>query len=118
VIEIIHLSEPDFYATYKETRKVVDLGGAGSNVLKGTVVDADTKTAIEGATVAFMHKNSTVVILTKLSAAKGGFIDKTLEEGDYTVTISKVGYKTMTTYVTVDYSKTISMAIVLSKNND
>lgn len=90
VVEIVRLTQPSFYNGYKGARKLVITGG-GSIAVKGVVTDASTGNALALVTVRFVLNG--VLVLTKKSAAKGGFMVKSLAEGTYVVTASKPGYK-------------------------
>ena len=103
-VEIIRLSQPNFYNGYKAARKIIQTG-AGSLSVKGVVTDASTGKPIKGVTVSFaldggsmmMAKASTATsttpdTITKKTAKKGGFNIKSLPAGTYQVTIKKAGY--------------------------
>lgn len=97
-VEIIRLTEVDFYNGYKSARKVIETG-AGSLSVKGIVTDAQTGLPLKGVTVSFaldggMIKAATTTEpeLVKKTAEKGGFNVKNLASGTYQVTLKKVGY--------------------------
>ena len=53
--------------------------------------------------------------MQKKTAAKGGFLIKSLAEGEYTVTISKVGYQTLEIPVVVSSSELCEINASLQK---
>ena len=69
-----------------------------SVTLKGVVTDM-TENSISGVLLTFLEvdESNTLVssepVITKSTADKGGFVVKTLDEGRYRVTATKVGYK-------------------------
>lgn len=108
VVEIIRISQPDFYTGYKAARKVVNTG-VGTLAVKGLVIDSQTSAPIKGVSVSFALdggmlktggiENATVMV--KKTAEKGGFNVQTLVAGTYLVTLKKTGYadQTVTIYV-------------------
>jgi len=99
-VEILRLSEPVFYAGYKNTRKIVEQGN-GSLQVSGKITDAGTGLSIIDATLLFRLNGQPKVVLEKHTAAKGGFMIKSLTEGTYQVSISKTGYQTKTVVINV-----------------
>jgi hypothetical protein len=104
VVEILHLMQPDFYNRYKAARKIILIGGS-SLALKGSVTDANTGLPLIDVTFTFCINGHIDPILVKKSADKGGFQVKSLNEGIYQVTISKIGYQTQTLTITVSSSE-------------
>lgn len=108
MMEVIRLSQPDFYLLYKKVRKVV----LASNILsiQGKVVDAKTGKEINGVHLEIMPMltktekslaSKTEESMLKVSRIKGGFRIKNLAHGSYQVKASKPGYadQTITVYV-------------------
>lgn len=99
-IEIIRLSQPNFYNGYRTARKVINTG-IGYLAAKGTVSDAANGELLAGVTLKIIPNNGTTLLksvsgngeLVKKTASKGGFNIKSLLEGTYTVTVTKPGYK-------------------------
>ncbi len=99
-VEIIRLSQPNFYNGYKTASKVINTS-SGSLAAKGTVKDSITGEGLVGAMVKISPNDKTIILklanekgeLIKRTSQKGGFNVKSLPEGSYTVTISKPGYK-------------------------
>jgi len=113
-VEIVHNSEPAFYAGYKKVRKIPELGN-GSLQVQGTLADAATNKPIPGATISFYAHGQTTAILTKKTAAAGGFNVKSLPEGIYDISAEKTGYKTYTGTFTVVFEDLCRMDITLEK---
>jgi hypothetical protein len=89
-VEIVRNTQPNFYNGYKTARKIV-VTGAGSLAAKCVVTEAATGNPLPVATVKFVLDGG--LVLTKKTAAKGGFVVKTLAAGTYAVSASKPGYK-------------------------
>lgn len=100
VVEIVRLTETTFYAGYKNARKIVEYG---TNTLQaqGQINDAVTQLPIMNASLVFKLSGQSEITLEKQTALKGGFMIKSLPEGIYEVTISKIGYQTKTVTATV-----------------
>jgi len=114
LVEIVRLTEPTFYAGYKNARKIVEQGN-GSLQVQGTIVEAETQKPIPVATVTFRLNGQNPVILEKETANKGGFMIKSMPEGIYDVTVTKVGFKTQTVTVTVRWDELCNVDIELEK---
>ena len=99
IIDIVKLTQQNFYNGYKAARKIVGLG-TGSLAVKGFVHDAKNGAPLKGATLNFvltdgeaLQKSSkAVAAIMKKTAEKGGFNIKSMPAGMYTVTIKKTGY--------------------------
>ena len=108
-VEIVRLTQVDFYNGYKSARKVIETG-AGSLSVKGIVTDAQTGLPLKGVTVSFaldggMMKAATTTTepeLVKKTAEKGGFNVKNLASGTYQVTLKKVGYTEQVVTISVN----------------
>ncbi len=114
VVEIVKLTEPVFYAGYKNARKIIDQG-SGSLQVQGTVTEADTGKPIAGATLIFRLSGQTTVVIEKYTAEKGGFMIKSLDEGIYEVTIAKVGFQTQKISTVVDNTKLCVIDVKLER---
>ncbi|MGE0079429.1 MAG: carboxypeptidase-like regulatory domain-containing protein [Bacteroidales bacterium] len=105
-VGIIRLSQPNFYNGYRTARKVINVG-TRSLTLKGIVTDSVSGEPLKGVTVQFcpecesntaetaangINNIKPEVVLTKITAQKGGFNIKSLPNGVYKVTLSKPGY--------------------------
>jgi len=91
LVEIVRLTETDFYNGYKTVRKLVDTS-TRSRVLQGRVVNAAGE-PIKGVTVSLyrIDNGSTLPVLVKVTAEKGGFNVKSMDAGMYRVTFTKPG---------------------------
>lgn len=114
VVEIVKLTEPLFYAGYKNARKIVEQG-TGSLQVQGIVTEAATGKPIPNATLTFRQSGTTEVAMEKETAAKGGFMIKSLAEGIYDVTVTKVGFQTHTNTVTVRWDQLCNVEVGLEK---
>ena len=109
-VEIVRLTQVDFYNGYKSARKVIETG-SGSLSVKGIVTDAQTGLPLKGVTVLFtldggMMKaaaaNTAEPEIVKKTAEKGGFNVKGLSSGTYQVTLKKVGYADQVVTISVN----------------
>ncbi len=115
VVEIVRLTEPTFYAGYKNARRIVEQG-TGTLQVQGLITDAATGQPIVDATLVFRLSGQTEIAIEKQTAAKGGFMIKSLPEGIYDVTVSKTGYKTQTVTVNVTPDQLCNVEVGLEKN--
>lgn len=114
VVEIVRSSEPFFYAGYKNAHKTVVLG-TSSLQIQGTVTKADSGKPIEGAMLMFRLSGQTDVVLNKLSATKGGFMIKAIPEGQYNVTITKVGFQKQLVNIVVSITEKCVLEVKMVK---
>jgi hypothetical protein len=113
-VEILRLSDPTFYAGYKNARKIVEQGN-GTLQVQGEITDAGTGLPIMDATLLFRINGQTEVIMEKRTAAKGGFMIKSLTENIYQVSISKTGYQTQTIVINVTPDQLCNLNAALEK---
>jgi len=111
LVDILKNSDPEFYAEYYDTRKVVY--HSGSLAVKGQVTDAATSASLSGVKITFVLDG--VVKLEKTTAEGGGFTDKTLSEGAYQVTASRIDYITQTITANVLATELCAINIALVK---
>lgn len=111
LVDMLKNTNPEFYAEYYDTRKVVYHSGSLS--VKGQVTDAATGAALSGVTVSFAVDG--VLKLEKPTAEGGGFTDKTLAEGIYAVTASRIDYISQTVTVNVLANEMCIINIALGK---
>jgi hypothetical protein len=117
LLEIIRLTQPDFYFGYKVVRKPIPVNGSPYSIV-GVVTDAATKTPIQKALLTFTlnsSSNSGKTTFTKKSAKQGGFRVSNAAQGTYAVTIELPGYKTKETTVSVVSGLRSTMDIALEK---
>lgn len=123
-VEIVRLTQPAFYAGYKNARKVV-VTGSSSLALKGLVTDAISGEPIKGATLSFALEgnqsfaraaNEAFETVIKKTALKGRFNIKSLVSGIYRVTVKKVGYSDHEATVAVADDELTEVNIKLNKN--
>ncbi len=112
LVNMMQETHPAFYAEYKDTRKVVYR--SGSLVVKAAITDAATGAPISGVTVSFALNGA--VVLEKSTADGGGFSVKSMEEGTYDVTISKLGYNAVTQTFNVLAGELSTLEVKLVKN--
>lgn len=122
VVDIIRLTQVDFYNGYKTVRKLVS-NGTSTLAIKGLVTDAATGSALKGATITFTLNGEASFAralngkngFTKKSAEKGGFLVKSAADGSYDVLIEMPGYKKTSAKVSVVSGKMSVLDIALEK---
>ncbi len=123
-VELVKLTDPNFYAGYKSARKVVNKG-SGKLAVKGLVTDAQNGEPVKGVTITFMHDGETSPaalaansepVIIKTTAAKGGFNIKSLPAGIYRVSFKKMGYTEQFATVNVNDGELTTVDIALNKN--
>jgi hypothetical protein len=129
LVEMVKVSQVNFYNEYKSLRKIIDTG-TGSLALKGTATELQSGGPVKNATFTFQpasaaqlkamnnsaagngNGNSPIV---KKTAAKGSFNIKSMPEGTYTVTITKPGYKAQIATVSVVNGEMSDLVVQLEK---
>ena len=123
-VEIVRNSQPAFYESYKNARKVIDTGTTSLSV-KGIVTDAQSGEPVKGATLSFVIESNGTMLksakqakacLVKKTAKKGGFNIKSLPSGMYSVIVKKVGYAEQMATVAIADGELTEINIQLSKN--
>jgi len=123
IVEIVRLSQPDFYTGYQNSRLAINTAG-GSVALKGVITDATSLEPLKGVTLTITPDGGKAALSTKgngeaivkKTAEKGGFMVKSLPEGTYNVTITKNGYKDQVVTVSVTDGEMSDLNVELSKN--
>ena len=121
-VDIVRLSEPNFFIGYKSARKLINTG-TGTLAIKGLVSDAATGKPLKGAKLRFVLDGFDSLSkfdngktgFTKKSAKKGGFYVRNAAEGTYTVTIELPGYKKVTATVSVVSGQMSVLNVVLER---
>lgn len=112
LVELVRFSQPAFYAEYQDTRKVVYR--TGSITVKSEVTDATTGAPLAGATVTFSLDG--VIVQEKTTSAAGSFTVKSMSDGCYTVTASRLGYVTQTLTANVMNVEMTTVKVALVAN--
>ena len=113
-VEVIKDLYPGFYAAYHSVRQLPKYGKVTLQ-MQGKVTDADGN-SIAGVTISIFKKEAPdVAVLTKKSAAMGGFKIKTLAEGYYIVKAQKTGFVDYETTVVVVFEALCRVDIVMTK---
>lgn len=126
-IEIVRLTQVNFYNGYKTARKLI-LTGRTTLAVKGQIIDAKTGEPVQGAKIEFCTSDQlipgtftlksvkTVPILTKKTAKKGGIMVKTLPSGSYQVRVKKVGYADVVTTLNINDNEMSLLNVELTKD--
>ncbi len=123
LIETIRVSQPVFYGTYKNSRKLTATG-IHKLVLKVKVVDSVDGKTIKNVAFKFVQVNSDdqktimpdVKPIVRKTAVSGGFRAKQLDEGVYNVTVTKKGYKTQSIIINITHGETAKVDVMMEKN--
>ncbi|MBK8807406.1 MAG: carboxypeptidase regulatory-like domain-containing protein [Bacteroidales bacterium] len=126
VVEIVRLTEPNFYNGYRSVRKVMKAGKSSVRV-KGLVTDAATGMPIKGVSVMFVaesellkSKSADVAavksVVTKKTAEKGGFSVMSLASGTYQVRLKKAGYIDQVVMVNVNDGEMSVVNVSMMRN--
>lgn len=96
-IGIVQLAQPIFIKGFETAKKIV-MTGKTSLALRASAVDSKYGLAIKGVKFVFRPENRNLAEgepaeIVKATADKGIFRIRSLKEGNYTVTVSKPGYK-------------------------
>lgn len=122
-VEIVRLTQPNFYNGYQKARKVI-YTGTGSIAVKALVTDASTGEPLKGVTVSFSINGVAAKAkstdakpdLIKKTAEKGGFNIKTLPAGVYNVTVKKNGYADQVTTIAITDGEMSELNVQLTKS--
>ena len=121
VVEIVRLTQANFYMGYQSARKVIETGNRKMSV-KGLVTDVQTGEPVKGAVISFWPDGDATktyaandASLVKKTADKGGFYVSTMSAGTYRVTLQKIGYTEQTLTVYVNDGELTTVDVKLTK---
>jgi len=123
-VELVKLTQPNFYVGYKSARKVISKGSVKLAV-KGLVSDTQSGEPVKGVIITFMHDGEMTLtapatngqpVITKTSAEKGGFTIKSMPAGIYRVSFKKMGYAEQFATVNVNDGEMTVVEVKLDKN--
>ena len=124
-VEIIRLTQVDFYNGYKSVRKLINTGGS-KLAIKGIVTDAATGAGLKGAIVLFTLSGDLTLTKSakgvngkssfiKKTAAKGGFRVRSAADGTYEIVVELPGYQKTTAKVSVVSGQMSALTIALER---
>jgi len=111
LVEMVRMSEPNFYNEYQKVRKVIEKG-TGSLPLKIKTTNAQTGEPEANVTLTLVDGQEKIV---KKTAEGGGSYYKSLADGSYTVTASKPGFNNITKTVSVVNGELTVVEILMEK---
>jgi len=123
LVNTVKLSQPAFFNEYYKVRKIINTA-SGSLAVKGLVTDVLNGEPIKGAVITFVRTDGGSTDkrsvdaeqpFVKMSADKGGFNIKSLPEGMYRVTVSKVGYADQSVSIVVANGELAELKVELAK---
>jgi hypothetical protein len=120
LVEVVRMTEPEFYKNYKNSRIVVETG-KGYLALKASAVESGTKEPVKG--VQFHFENTDPVLkaaggngtIVKKTHKKGKFYIKSIEKGVWNVIVTKVGYKKQVLTVNVPDGEMAELVVEMEK---
>jgi hypothetical protein len=113
LVDTIRFTNPELYTEYLDTRKVVYR--TGSLTVKCEVTDAATGEPLVGTTINFSQEG--LLIIEKTTSTAGGLMVKSMNDGVYTVTVSRLGYVTQTLTVNVMNVELTTVKVALMPNS-
>lgn len=122
-VEVVRLTQPNFYVAYHKNRKVT-YTGTGTLAVKALVTDVATGTPLRGATVTFTREGDKAIAkalnekpdMVKKTAVKGGFKIKTMPAGTYTVIVKKNGFADQVTTAVISEGEMSDIKVKLTRN--
>ncbi len=129
LVEMVKVSQVNFYNEYKTTRKIIETG-TSFLALKGTATELQSGEPVQNATFTFQPASAGQLKamstsgngngngkdpIVKKTATKGSFNIKSMPEGTYTVTITKPGYKDQIATVSVVNGEMSDLIVQLEK---
>jgi len=122
LVEVVRLSQPIFYKAYQDNRKIVDTG-TGSLALKIQAYDALSGDGLANVTLTLAPTNGLLKAasangngsIVKKTADGGGSHFKSLDDGTYTLTAEKPGFKKVVETVNVVNGEMTVLEIKLEK---
>ncbi len=118
LMSILQFNEPEVYAAYKVARMLVDHAGPGLQMVV-TVTDKESGLPLPGALCRLVQSDQPDhPVLAKKSAARGGIFVKTLEGGNYRLSVALAGYQVDNREVVVTKGKFLRVGVELEKLND
>lgn len=89
-----------------------------AQTVSGTIEDAATNTSISNATVKLSKSDSTFKPVLTVSNSDGGFVFKNVAPGNYTLTVTSVGYSSVKKQVSVISQDVNAGTISISKSEE
>ncbi len=120
LIEIVRLSQPDFYKGYKDNRMIIKTG-KGSLALIASATDAATGEGFKGVKFTFIYQNGngtsvrSAEPLVKITSKKGRFNVKNMAEGTYLVLVEKPGLKSQELHINKAAGDRLKLDVKLEK---
>jgi hypothetical protein len=121
VVEIVRLTQANFYTGYKSVRKIIEAGN-GKLSVKGLVTDGQTGKPVKGVAISFWLDGDATktyaadeASLVKKTANKGGFYVNWMPAGTYRITLQKAGYAEQTLTVYVNNGELTTVDVKLAK---
>jgi len=120
LIEIVRLSQPDFYKGYKDNRMIIKTG-KGSLALIASATDSVTGEVCKGVKFTFIYQNGNGAIarsaepLVKITSKRGRFNVKNMAEGPYNVHVEKPGLKSQELHINKAAGDRLKLNVKLEK---
>lgn len=122
IVEIVRTSQPAFYMSYKDSRKL-PATGRSTVALKMQINDSTTGMGLKGVKAIITltddgkasPMNGNAVTFTRKTALKGGLRVKSLATGTYQVMVKKAGYEEQVLTVSVNEGETSYLKTLLKR---
>lgn len=93
--------------------------GMAQYSISGTVVDADDKSPVQGATVSLYYQKDSSIVSNTVTNAQGKFIFDNLEKDSFFVTINALSHQANTVYTTItNENKNFGVLSLFKKGKD
>lgn len=114
-VEIVRLTQPNFYNGYKANRRIIDNGT--KKIAVNLFVSDSNGHPIKDAKALFILQGEGLKVkpIEKKTAIKGGLHIRNMQEGEYSVKISKLGYEDKLLTLFITNGETTFEEVVLEK---
>jgi hypothetical protein len=116
LVGILQISNTEFYNLYRSNRHIVDTTTRMLSLI-GTAIERTSREPVKGASFTFHSgiENSENIELTKITSEKGSFHVKSIPCGEYTVRVSKPGYKEQEVQLSVADGERTDLVVEMEK---
>ncbi|MBP1641045.1 MAG: hypothetical protein H6Q17_2628 [Bacteroidetes bacterium] len=111
LVDMLENTQPELFNEYYDTRPVVVR--KGSMTVRGMASDSATGDKLKG--VKFVFRQNGTVILEKMTADGGSFYVKSLNDGEYQVSVSRIDYVGQEVTLNIPGTGLIELKIALVK---
>jgi len=106
----------DYDNANQKTTYVKKIASQESSLISGIVLDNKTGESLIGANLVLAKNDNSNILLGTTSNINGEFKFQNIEDGEYTLTISYIGYKSQS--MTITYELNNSLELIIQLNDD